>query len=61
MDELEKDVAELKGDVKDIMENHLPHLGRSMAWIKGALWVLVPVIIAIFGMFIWVLRTVILG
>jgi len=29
-DELEKDVAELKGDVKSIMDNHLPSLNKAI-------------------------------
>ena len=29
-DELEKDVAELKKDVKSIMENHLPTLAKAI-------------------------------
>jgi len=59
----EGDLDELKEDVKSIMDNHLPSVNKaigklntSIAWIKGALWVLVPVIIAGFGILIYLLR-----
>ena len=51
----EHDLDELKTDVKSIMENHLPHLRQALSWIKGALWVLVPLIIAGFGILIYLL------
>lgn len=30
-DELEKDIAELKVDVKDIMDNHLPTINKAIS------------------------------
>ena len=55
-DELEKDVAELKVDVKDILTNHLPHLGKKLARHDGMLVVILVVLGAILTMTVILLR-----
>jgi len=55
-DELEKDVAELKTDVKDIMDNHLPSINKAIgklgnkfayqAGVLAAVLILMSVILA---------------
>lgn len=50
------DLTDLKADVKDIKENHLPHIKTAIAWMQGGMWVLVPVVVAILGIVIYLLR-----
>lgn len=52
----QEDLVELKVDVKDIKENHLPHLRTAIAWMQGGLWVLVPLVIAILAIVVYMLR-----
>ena len=35
IEQLEKDVTEVKKDIKDIMRNHLPHLGEELSGLKS--------------------------
>ena len=35
IEQLEKDVTEVKKDIKDIMRNHLPHLGKELSGLKS--------------------------
>lgn len=62
MNELEKDIAEVKADIRDIKDNHLTEirdkiskLKTSIAWVKGALWTLVPMIAVILSIMIYLL------
>ena len=43
IEQLEKDVTEVKKDIKDIMRNHLPHLGKELSGLKSR--------VSIFGLF----------
>lgn len=42
-----EDLQEVKQDVKDIKENHLPHLACDIAKLRGNMKILIPLVVAI--------------
>jgi hypothetical protein len=47
------DVDEVKRDVREIKENHLPHLQSRLSKIQGELYIIIPLIIAILSLVIY--------
>lgn len=44
-----EDLQEVKQDIKDIKENHLPHLACEIAKLRGNMKILIPLVCAIVG------------